>query len=297
MARFYEQSLGLMRSCLQHGTLTAEVKASVGGTDLRSVIPVFRQLAKMENHRVRMVRTWRIKPPPDPDNVFSISFRDTLASLARRKLAQFVELAARDEHDGSEHLLRAAEELKFGIKLVWPGGSASTAATDRLANLLTRFHPRTVRCSSHLSPGESSLLAKGSSIVVFAPASEPLEEPVGSGAKQAIEAGAGIALATECDPQHAAATSSMQMVLSLAVLRLHMTPEAAISAATINAAHAAGCGDITGSLEAGKQADILILNVSEYHELYRRFGINHVDMAIRGGALVVNRLRSKASGV
>ncbi len=89
----------------------------------------------------------------------------------------------------------------------------------------------------------------------------------------------------------------MQMVLSLAVLRLHMTPEEAISAATINAAHAAGCGEITGSLEVGKQADLLILNLSDYRELHRQFGINHVDMAIRGGAVAFNRTRWKVTAM
>jgi imidazolonepropionase len=291
MTRLGQHALALMRSCFEHGTVTAELKAEAPGSDLRSVIQVLRQLSKIESHQLRIVRTWRIHPPPHPDAIFSISYRDALASLAPRKLVQSVELAPGSEDTGTANLLAAAQELRFGIKLVWSGGS-----TDALANLLARFNPRTVRCSSHLSPVESSLLAKTDSIVVFAPANEPLEEPVGTAAKQAMEAGAAIALATECDYQQPA-SSSMQMALSLAVLRLHMTPEAAICAATINAAHAVGCGDITGSLEAGKQADILVLNVSEYHQLYRQFGINHVDMAIRRGAVVINRIRSKASGV
>jgi imidazolonepropionase len=79
------------------------------------------------------------------------------------------------------------------------------------------------------------------------------------------------------------------------VVRLGLTAEEAFIAATINAAHAAGCAHLTGSLEYGKQADILILNVGDYREVPRQFGINHVDMAIRQGSIVLNRTRWKTS--
>jgi imidazolonepropionase len=73
-----------------------------------------------------------------------------------------------------------------------------------------------------------------------------------------------------------------------------LTPEEAWGAATINAAYAVGCGDITGSLEIGKQADLLILNVTDYREIPRQFGINHVAMVFRDGAIVLNRTRWRA---
>ena len=78
-------------------------------------------------------------------------------------------------------------------------------------------------------------------------------------------------------------------------MRLGLTVEEAFTAATINAAHAAGCGHVTGSLEFGKQADLLILNVSDYREVPRQFGINNVEMAIRHGSIVLNRNRWKAA--
>jgi imidazolonepropionase len=85
----------------------------------------------------------------------------------------------------------------------------------------------------------------------------------------------------------------MQMALALAVLRLRLTPEEAIAAATINAAYATGCGDSVGSLEVGKQADLLVLDIPDYREVHRQFGINHVAMVIREGKVVVSRKNSK----
>ena len=86
----------------------------------------------------------------------------------------------------------------------------------------------------------------------------------------------------------------MQMVVSLAVLRLRLTVEQAITAATINAAHALGRGGDIGTIEVGKRADLVVLNIPDYREIPRRLGINHVAMAIRDGNIVFNRVRSKA---
>ena len=73
----------------------------------------------------------------------------------------------------------------------------------------------------------------------------------------------------------------MQMVLSLACTEMRMSPAEAISAATINGAHALCLADRVGSLEPGKQADMLILNVQDHRELPYYFGTNNVHMTIK----------------
>ena len=83
----------------------------------------------------------------------------------------------------------------------------------------------------------------------------------------------------------------MQMSIALAVTRLGLTVEEAITAATVNAAMAIGCGEVTGSLEVGKQADLLVLNVPDYREIPEQFGMNHVAMVFRSGNMVINRTR------
>jgi imidazolonepropionase len=78
----------------------------------------------------------------------------------------------------------------------------------------------------------------------------------------------------------------MQMILSLACTQMRMTPAEAISAATVNGAHALGIGERTGSLEAGKQADFLILDASDYRELAYYIGANLVRATFRNGKLL-----------
>jgi imidazolonepropionase len=78
----------------------------------------------------------------------------------------------------------------------------------------------------------------------------------------------------------------MQAVVSLACLRMGMTPAEAITAATINGAHALGCAEKFGSLEPGKIADLLILNISDYRELARHFGTNLVHSTMKRGEFI-----------
>ena len=85
----------------------------------------------------------------------------------------------------------------------------------------------------------------------------------------------------------------MQIVLALAVMRLNLTIEHAIVATTINAAYAINQGNEIGSLEPGKHADVLILNLNDYRELPRRLGVNHVAMIIRDGVITANRMSWK----
>jgi imidazolonepropionase len=65
-----------------------------------------------------------------------------------------------------------------------------------------------------------------------------------------------------------------------------MRPGEAITALTINAAAAIGCADRLGSLEPGKQADIVICDVPNLTQLFYHFGVNHVWRVIKRGRLV-----------
>jgi imidazolonepropionase len=104
-------------------------------------------------------------------------------------------------------------------------------------------------------------------------------------ARKLIEAGAIVALATDFNPG-TCPTPSMQIILALACSALRMTPAEAISAATINAAYALRRADRLGSLERGKQADLIVMDVSDYREIPYYFGVNHCQMTVKAGRIV-----------
>lgn len=101
-------------------------------------------------------------------------------------------------------------------------------------------------------------------------------------ARDLLAADAILALATDCNPG-TAWNESMQFALALACRNMGLTPAQAIAAATINAAHAVRLADRIGSLEPGKQADLLVLGVPDYRHLGYRFGTNLVKQVIKRG--------------
>jgi imidazolonepropionase len=107
-------------------------------------------------------------------------------------------------------------------------------------------------------------------------------------ARRMIEAGLPVALATDLNPG-SCMTESMPMVITLACLKLKMTPAEAITAATINAAHAVNRGHLLGSLEAGKRADVVIWDMPNYRVLPYHFGVNLVDTVIKSGRVAYRR--------
>lgn len=97
-----------------------------------------------------------------------------------------------------------------------------------------------------------------------------------------LDAGVILAIATDCNPG-TAWTESMQFPIALACRAMKLTPAQAIVAATINAAYAIRREDRIGSVEVGKQADLLMLSVADYRQLGYRFGTNLVKKVIKRG--------------
>jgi imidazolonepropionase len=289
LADFYDDALALLRACLQHGTLTAEVKANGNTGDFHSDVSVLRQLANVGNQPVAITRTWRIAEPWLSSEPLPELLRESLDAIAAKKLVHSLELMPHAEQLLAPELLATAKHKNWPIKLYWMGGRA-----EQLADLVVRCNPAAVFCPCDLSEPECAVLS-GVPAVVFAPGREIVEDRNGAAAPCLLKSGAAIALGSGYDAIESP-SFSMQMVVALAVLRSRLPVEVAISAATINAAHVVGCGRLCGSLEYGKRADVLVLNLPDYREIARRFGINHVGMAMRDGNLVLNRTRWKIGG-
>jgi imidazolonepropionase len=101
-------------------------------------------------------------------------------------------------------------------------------------------------------------------------------------AKAIIQAGGLLALASDMNPG-TAWCGNMQFVIALACRYMRLTPAQAVAAATINAAAAVGQAERMGSIHPGKQADLLILSVSDYRHLAYQFGGNLVNKVIKKG--------------
>lgn len=104
-------------------------------------------------------------------------------------------------------------------------------------------------------------------------------------ARTIIDAGIPLALATDFNPG-SQMSYSMQMMMTLACTQMRMTPEEAITAATLNGAAALGLSNEIGSIEIGKQADVVLYNVHDYRFIPYHYGTNHVWKVVKNGVLL-----------
>ena len=138
------------------------------------------------------------------------------------------------------------------------------------------------------SPQDIAALARSATVAVALPCTPfGLAEPHYTPARDILAAGGLLAIASDLNPG-TAWCESMQFVIALACRYLRLTPAQAITAATINAAAAIDRADRIGSLEVGKQADLLILAVDDYRQLGYRFGTNLVKTVIKKGKIYPN---------
>ncbi|MBI3172531.1 MAG: imidazolonepropionase [Chloroflexi bacterium] len=133
------------------------------------------------------------------------------------------------------------------------------------------------------SEADIAALGKSDTVAVSLPCTPfGLAECHYTPARDIIAADGILALATDCNPG-TTWNESMQFVIALACRSMKLTPAEAIAASTINSAHAIRRADTIGSVEVGKQADLLILSVPDYRQLGYRYGTNLVKQVIKRG--------------
>jgi imidazolonepropionase len=133
---------------------------------------------------------------------------------------------------------------------------------------------------------EVELLATSSTVGVALPAVNfNLGSTHFADARTMIDAGVALALATDINPG-SAPCPSLPLVMAIACRYQRLLPAESLNACTINAAHAIGLGERIGSIEEGKQADMLILDAPDYRHLAYQFGGNLIERIIKRGQVL-----------
>ncbi|HEM62133.1 MAG TPA: imidazolonepropionase [Chloroflexi bacterium] len=183
--------------------------------------------------------------------------------------------------DQSRRILERAKALGMGLKI--HADEFSSLGGTALAVELGAASADHLACTTD---EEIRLLADSPTVGVLLPGTPfGLAEDHYAPARKMIDAGVAVALATDLNPG-TCYCESMPLIMALACRQMKMTPAEAIVASTINAAHAISLGDEVGSLEAGKKADLLILDAPDYRHLAYRFGTNLVQTVIKAGRVV-----------
>ncbi len=265
---------------VRHGTTTLGAQSGYG-LDQRAELKILRVHARLNRAPLDIASTFLAAC--DVPALLGMP-SDLLAAVHRRNLARFAGV----RHDGrtcgldqSRNYLETARSLGFQLKV--QAGNGFTAEAVRLAVQMGAVSV------DHLGAGslaDLELLAASNTIAVLLPGSA---FHCGNGgcapARKLIDGGAAVALGSDFNPR-TNPSYNMQTIVALACAHLGMSPAEAICAATFNAACAIGAGQVAGSLEAGKPADLIVLNAADYREIPYHFGVNLVHRTVKRGVTI-----------
>jgi imidazolonepropionase len=279
----------VLRHFVRHGTTSVEAKTGYG-LDESSEWKVLRALAELDGRPLDIVPTYlgaHIVPPEfhgRGDSYVEWVCTSMMPRIQKKSLARFADIycdRGAFTLDQTRRYLQGARE--HGLLLKVHGEQFEHTGAAQLAAELG------AASADHLEQAtedDARALAKSQTIATLLPGSVYfLGLRTYAPARLLIESGAAVALATDYNPG-TSPTCSMPMILSLACTEMRMSPAEAISAATINGAHALRMADRVGSLEFGKEADILVVAVPDYREIPYHFGANLVAITIKRGEVL-----------
>ena len=282
------------RKFLNHGTTTIEAKSGYGLT-LENEIKSLQVLASLnERNKLEVIPTFLGAHAIPEEHIHS---RDTyirnliqvmIPRIAQEGLAQFCDVFCEEGYYSVEEarsILVAAKAAGLGLRIhadvLGRNGGAKLAAE---LGVRSADHLRWINDSDIEALKQSGVLATllpGTAFNLGLERHAP--------ARKLIAAGVPVALATDFNPG-TCFTMNMQIILAFACRQMRMSPAEVITAATVNGAYSLGLSDKIGTLEEGKQADIVLMGVSDYRELPHFFGVNHCIVTIKKGNVVFNRL-------
>lgn len=272
---------------LEYGTTTVEIKSGYGLSTLNELKILLVIWRLKEEHPVSVISTF-LGAHACPSGVSrEIYIKEVLEMIREFSSQRFIEYCdVFLEKDAftlkeAEKILRKARSC--GLKLKLHAGQFNDLGGSELG---ARMGVSSIDHLDYISEKGMRLMARKKIIGVLLPG-VPFHLMTGhyAPARKLVETGVPIALATDFNPG-SCPTFSMQMIIALACRYMKLTPAEAINAATINAAYALDRGDTIGSLEVGKKADVIILDIPTHRQLPYWFGMNLVGKIIKNGKIV-----------
>jgi imidazolonepropionase len=274
---------------LQFGVTTVEVKSGYG-LSYADEIKCLEVVAELNDQG-----PWELIPtflgahavPPEfraqRGEYLDLLIQRMLPEIADRHLAEFCDVFC-DEGaftaKETEAIFTQAQKLSFRLKL-----HADELTSLGGAELAARYGATSADHLLCITEAGIDALAESGTIATLLPGTAFFLGLNYAPARKMIDRGLAVAIASDCNPG-TCPTENLPLVGSMACTQMRMLPAEVVSALTLNAAAGIDRADRLGSLEVGKQADILICDVPDYRQLFYHFGVNHVGCVLKRGRVV-----------
>jgi imidazolonepropionase len=282
----------ILDTMLIHGTTTIEAKSGYEMTFQGEIRQLEIIKTLNETHPIDLVSTFMAQgiPVEFADKVDQLTdqiVNKWIPEVAKRKLAEYCDVFC---EKGYFNVTQSKRILEAGMKhSLKPRIHADWLAHSGGAKLGAELNVVSVDHLIFTPPEEIRTLVKKGIVGTFLPTTPFCYLGTYAKARNIIKAGLPVALGT--DLSAADMCESMQMMMTIAILQMKMTTEEALTAATINAAHAIERAKEIGSLEVGKKADIVIFDAPNHKFFSYHYGVNLAEKIFKNGELVAEKGR------
>jgi imidazolonepropionase len=283
------QAVRYLAEMMRQGTTTVEIKSGYG-LDLDSEIKMMEAIHELEREEMMTVVPTFIGahavPPEFKQNkaaYVELIINEMIPYIGKKKLAAFCDVFCEQGYfdlEDSERILEHGKEAGMLPKMhadeLTPLGGAELAgkigavSADHLEQVSDEGIAalRNGGVVATLLPGVSFFLNHG-----YAPA------------RKLIDGGVPVAIASDFNPG-SCMSFSMPMMMTIACTQMRMTPAEALTASTLNGAAALNLSSSIGSIEVGKNADLIVADVPDYTFLAYHFGAHHIITTIKNGTIL-----------
>ncbi|MFN8674563.1 MAG: imidazolonepropionase [Candidatus Sericytochromatia bacterium] len=277
-----------LKRMLNNGITTIEAKSGYG-LDFENemkILEVINDLKKIQKVEIETTFLGAHSVPEGhtPESYTDIVINEMLPHVVKNKSARFCDVFCEKgffSYEQTEKILSKAKDAGMLLKL-----HADQLNDSDAAELAAKLGVISADHLDHAKDEGIKSMAKKAVVGVLLPSISFTLDIAYPNAQKMMEFGLPIALSTDFNPG-AGYSEAISLVLSLACIKMKLLPIEAIACATLNAAYACGRGHDLGSLEIGKQADIIILDAPNHRYIPYHYGINLVEKVIKKGEVVV----------
>ena len=285
----YEKTKAFLDEMLSYGVTTAESKSGYG-LDLENELKQLRVNKRLnETHKIDLVSTFLgAHAIPEEykgraDEYIDLLCDVVLPAVKEQNLADFVDVFCEDsvfDVAQSEKMLRAGQTLGLKARI-------HADEIEEIGGAVLAGDLGAISAEHLIATGEKGMtsMAKGGVIADLLPCTSLYLNKTFAPARRMIELGIPVAIASDFNPG-SCPSLNLQLAMSMGYVKYRMTPEEVLTAVTINAACSCGLEEKIGTLEVGKQADIVIWNAPDMEMLVYRFGSNLAKTVIKRGEVV-----------